>query len=158
MKTRGSSLIELILYTGLLITILTVLYELFAIAGVRKINEVVEDEIYTNANHIVADFSRTITAGTNIVQPVLGASGNTLSLSGGSIVYQLDANNLLVKTENGVTQPLVTDSVTVANIAFTHLGPSIASPTVQVIFTLNGTHAVDGRIKSRTFQTGYTLR
>ena len=95
MKTRGSSLIELILYTGLLITILTVLYELFAIAGVRKINEVVEDEIYTNANHIVADFSRTITAGTNIVQPVLGASGNTLSLSGGSIVYQLDAIQLV---------------------------------------------------------------
>lgn len=157
-QTRGSSLVELILYTGLLSTILVVLYQLFALAGYQKIGQVVQDEIYVNANHVVADLKRTVTAATSISTPALGNSTPSLSLNGGSISYQLDANNRLTKTEGGVTAFLTNDKVKFNSLSFSQFGPSLQSPTMTVLFELAGVHIVEGREKAEQFQTAVSVR
>ncbi len=93
MKNRGSSLVELILYTGLLTTILAVLYQMFTLAGYRKIHEVVQDEIYVNATHTLSDLSRTVQQASLIDEPLRGVTSNRLSLDGGAVVYELDEDS-----------------------------------------------------------------
>lgn len=158
MKNRGSSLVELLLYTGLLTTILVVLYQLFALAAFRKIGEVVQDEIYYNSSHLVADLSRTIQQSTSIEEPALGATSSRLRLNGGATVYQLDGDNRLVKTEGSTTTFLTNPSVLFNALSFTRRGPSVQSPTVSIDFTLAGRHDVEGRQLSEQFITAVTVR
>ena len=157
-STRGSSLIELILYTGLLTTILVVLYQLFALAGYRKINEVVEDELYVNASRMLADLNRTIQQATSIVEPAAGATSDTLSLNGGTTVYQLDENNRLVKLENGTTAFMTNAAVTLDSLMFIRRGPSPESQTITTSFTVVGNHTAEGRILTEDFTTSVTVR
>lgn len=156
--TRGSSLVELILYTGLLTTILVVLYQLFTLAGYRKINEIVEDELYTNASRTMADLSRTIQQSTAITEPALGAASSRLRLNGGTTVYQLDSNNRLVKLENGTTAFMTGAAVTIDNLTFTRRGPSTESQTITADFTVVGVHPVERGIMSEDFTTSITVR
>lgn len=157
-RTSGTTLIELILYTGLLTTILVVLYQLFALAGYRKIDEVVEDELYVNATRMVADLNRTIQQSTSITEPAAGASSSTLSLNGGTIVYQLDGNNRLVKLENGVTAFMTTSAVSINNLSFTRRGPSVESQTITANFAVVGNHKVERGVLTRDFTTSVTVR
>jgi len=156
--TRGSSLVELILYTGLLTTILVVLYQLFTLAGYRKIDEIVEDELYVNATRTLSDLSRTIQQSTVIDEPIVGVTSDTLRLNGGNVVYQLDSDNRLVKLENGTTAFMTGTGVTIDNLAFTRRGPSIESQTITADFTVVGVQEVEGRILSEDFTTSVTVR
>lgn len=157
-STRGSSLVELILYTGLLTTILVVLYQLFTLAGYRKIDEVVEDVMYINATRTLTDLSRTIQQATTINEPLVGATSDTLRLNGGTTVYQLDSDNRLVKLENGTTAFMTGTGVTLSSLTFTRRGPSTESQTITADFTVVGNHTVEGRILSEDFTTSITVR
>jgi hypothetical protein len=156
--TRGSSLVELILYTGLLTTILVVLYQLFAIAGYRKIGEVVEDELYVNSSHVFSDLYRTVQGATSITEPTPGGVSSTLRLNAGTTVYQLDENNRLVKIENGTTAFLTNKNVTVNSLIFSRKGPSVQSQTITVDLRADGTHQVEGKTISEDFTTSITVR
>jgi hypothetical protein len=158
MNTRGSSLIELLLYTGLLAIILAVLYQLFALAATRKLDEVVEDGLYVNASHVITDLTRTVQQATTIESPASGSSASSLSLNGGAIVYALDANNRLQKTEGGVTDFLTNSSVDFNSLSFTRRGPSPESQTVTVDFVLSGIHLVEGQEIASDFTTSVTVR
>ena len=156
--TRGSNLVELLLYTGLLTTILVVLYQLFTLAGYRKIDEVVEDELYVNASRMLADLTRTIQQSTSISEPIAGVTSDTLRLNGGTTVYQLDANNRLVKLENGTTAFMTNSAVTLDSLTFTRRGPSTESQTITTSFTVVGNHTAEGKILTEDFTTSVTVR
>lgn len=137
---------------------LLVLYQLFTLAGYQKIREIVEDEVTSNAQKVLIDLQYTVPRSTTIDEPLIGLASSTLRLSGGTVVYQVDANNTLQKTEGGVTAPLTNEEVAVDSISFTHLGPSGQSPTISVVLTLSGRHLVEGRVRSKTVQTSVTIR
>lgn len=158
MNTRGSSLVELILYTGLLAILLTAVYQVFSLVGYRKIGEVVEDEIYVNASRAMADVVRNVQLATSITEPAAGASSQRLSLNGGTIVYSLDADNRLQKTEGGVTNFLTTETVGFNALTFSRHGPSVQSQTIGIDFTIAGVHEVEGRVVTREFTSSATVR
>jgi hypothetical protein len=135
-----------------------VLYQLFTLAGYRKIDEIVEDELYVAATRTISDLNRTIQQSTVIIEPAPGASSNTLRLNGGSIVYTLDENNRLVKTEGGSSTFMTNNDVTINGLTFTRRGPSVESQTISVDFTVVGVHGVEGGTLSRDFTTSVTVR
>jgi hypothetical protein len=156
--TRGSTLIELLLYTGLLTTILVVLYQLFTLAAYRKIDEIVEDELYVTASRMIADLNRTVQQATIISEPIAGGSSDTLSLNGGTTIYQLDEDNRLVKLENGTTAFMTGEDVTLENLTFIRRGPSVESQTITTNFTVVGNHEVQGEASTEDFTTSITVR
>ena len=155
---RGMTLIELLLYTALLSIILTILYQLFIISSFQRINEVVEDELYINARIIMRELNQSVKNATAITVPAMGASGSTLSLSGGQIVYSVNAQGVFIKTEGAATTDVGNGEALVESIAFYQLGPSTATPTVKVVFTLLGRHLQETGERRETFQTAITMR
>jgi Tfp pilus assembly protein FimT len=156
--TRGASLIELIIYMALMVTILVVLYELFAISGTRKVNTIVQDDLYSSAERISADIQRTTRLASSVDLPLVGNSGSVLHLSSSGIVYQVDGNGILQKTEGGSTAALHTDAIVVDSITFTHVGPSVDSPTVIVEYTLRGVQEISGQSRTESYRTAVTVR
>ena len=154
----GVTLIELLLYMGLVSIIMGVLYESFALVGERKIVEVVYDEIYVNAEYIHRDIQYTIKNATSVTAPAVGASSATLSLNSGTTMYSVDGSGILQKTDDGNTAPLTTSDVFVESLTFTAVGPSGESPSVVVVYTIRSAKEVQGTPKSVSFRTAVTLR
>jgi len=157
-KNRGTTLIELLIYTALLGTVLTTLYQFFVQVSYQRINQVVQAELYNNGRRLLFDFQQEIKKATVITQPNLGENSDTLNLDNGSVIYTIDEQNRLTKTETGATNFLTDKEVLVQSLIFTHLGPSIDSPTLQISFTLQGRHLGESGPKQETFQTSVTLR
>jgi hypothetical protein len=155
--SRGITLIELILYTGLLLIVLTVFYELFSIAGYQKLVQVVEQELYSNGQHAMYDIQQEIEQASVITEPLSGGTSNILRLDGGAVEIAVVGNSI-VKTKNSITAPLTDDYVIVDSLSFSQFGPSIESPTVTISFTLRSRNDIQGRIRTETFKSSVSLR
>ena len=157
-RSRGITLIELLIYCALLGSILTVLYEFFIQVSFQRINQVTQAEIYTNGRRLLFDFGQTIKTASAISQPSFGQAGSTLNLDSGRVVYALQQGRL-VKTENGEANFLTDKQVVAEQLSFSHLGPSSAFPTIKISFILKGRHLTEGgKEKRETFQIAVSLR
>ena len=157
-NNKGITLIELILYTGLLIVMLSVFYELFSLAGVQKLREFTENELYMNGQRALFEIQSTLKQASVVDEPTLGISSDTLRLDGGTTIITVNANNELIKTQGVVSRPLTDQNVLVDAVAFRQVGPSTESPTVEIELTLTGRRPVEGRTRTETFKSSITLR
>ena len=157
-NNKGITLIELILYTGLLIVMMSVFYELFSLAGVQKFREFTENELYMNGQRAMFEMQSTLKQAAVIDEPAMGISSDTLSLDGGTTTITVSESNALVKTQGAVSQPLTDQYVIVNTITFRQVGPSTESPTVEIELTLSGRRPVEGRTRTETFTSSITLR
>ncbi|MBU1130329.1 hypothetical protein KKE45_03350 [Patescibacteria group bacterium] len=147
----GTTIIEMIIYSALLITIMVALYSFYSQITIQKANQLAQAEIYTNGQRILFDFHQTVKQADSINYPTMGQNDNYLFLNAGTTTYQLDENNALEKTENGQTFKLTDNLVQVENLIFTNFGPSLDHPTVKISFNLTG------RTYTYHFQTAVTL-
>ncbi|HLB61010.1 MAG TPA: prepilin-type N-terminal cleavage/methylation domain-containing protein [Patescibacteria group bacterium] len=157
-RSRGFTLIELVIYAGVTSVMLSVWYQLFALGGVQKVRDIVEDSLVINADTAFYELTRTVQGATSVTVPAAGASSPVLQLDAGAVVYQVDANGILTRTEGGQTAAVTNDNVVVDQVAFTHLGPSSESPTVVVELTLSGRHLLEGKQRTEMYRTGISLR
>ena len=158
MNSKGTTLIELMIYTALLGTVLATLYQFFVQVSYQRINQVVQAEIYSNGRRLLFDFQQEIKKASVITQPNLDENSGTLNLDNGNVIYAVDEQGRLTKTEDTATNFLTDKEVIVQELIFTHLGPSTDSPTLQISFTLQGKHLSESGPKQETFQTSVTLR
>lgn len=163
LKTReetsaGISLIELIFYTSLLGIILTVLYLYFIQTSNQKIDQITETAIYDNASRVLFDLQQTIKQASKVDSPSKGQVANSLSLNSGDIIYAVDEQKTLEKTQNGETNQLTDKNVLIEDLTFGNLGPDTDYPTVKINFTLKNAHELVGKEKKMKFQTAITLR
>lgn len=156
-NNKGASLIELIIYSGLLATVLTVLYFFYAQVAWQKSIQVTETEIYTNGSRILFDLRQTIRNSSSVGTPVIGTADSSLILDSGNISYYLDAEGRLVKEEASQQNRLTDSQVVVENLIFTHLGPSTLSSTIKISFTLRGKNLIEGKKREEDFQTAVSL-
>lgn len=154
----GTTLVELLLYMGLLSIIMGVLYESFALVGERKVSEVVYDEIYINASYVQRDIQTAVKNATSVDTPGVGLSGNSLILNSGATTYTVDGSGMLQKVDAGNTAPLTTDDVTVESLLFTHVGPSVESSSVIVEYTVRSKKELHGTLPAVSFRTAVTVR
>jgi lipopolysaccharide export LptBFGC system permease protein LptF len=156
--SAGVSLIELIFYASLLGIILTVLYLYFIQTSNQKINQIVETAIYDNASRVLFDLQQTIKQASAVDLPPKGQVANSLSLNSGEIIYAVDEQKTLEKTQNGETNQLTDKEVLIEDLTFGNLGPDTNYPTIQINFALKNAHELVGKEKKMKFQTAITLR
>lgn len=157
-SNQGSSLIELLLYTALLGTVMMVTYGLFLQTSLARLASVNESSIYLNARRILFDLGQTIRQADSLTSPTLTNSGSQLSLDAGAIIYEVDNHGSLIKKEGSETNNLTNNEVVVENLTFQALGPSTIQPTVKISFRLKAAAEEQGKPKSQTFQTAISLR
>lgn len=157
-NSKGTSLVEILIYTFLLTTVLLTAYELFIQASLARLSSLDNNAIYLNAKGTLFDLGQTIRMATSVDSPVTGSSGVSLNLNGGNIIYQLRADGALEKKEGTEVNQLTTNEVVISNLLFETLGPSTVQPTVKISFTVKGAHEIQGKKRQENFQTSVSLR
>jgi len=156
---KGTSLVELLLYCGLIVIILTVLYQFFAVIAFQRIEATADEAVFGSGRRILFEISQSIKGAASVDSPAIGDFGQLLSLNGGAVLFQVNENGRLEKAVSGETLFISDSNVIIENINFTTLGPSTAAPTVEVSFTIRYAHLLEGgRERTEDFKTSVTMR
>lgn len=157
---KGFTLVELILYMGIVSIFLFVLVDIFISILDVQTDTQSSSNVSSDGRFLLArlsyDISRadmvsvpaTFSATTNTLQLVINNINYTYSLQNGNLVL---INNLGADALNGY-------DTTVSNVSFTKLGTSSAKPTIRANFTVQSKILRKQGAETKTFQTTVGLR
>jgi hypothetical protein len=147
----GVTIIEILLYFGLVSIFLMVLVDIFAASVNFRLESESASSIQSDSQFILAKMMNDVAN-----SDTLNVSGNTLMLSSGTYSLQ---NGDLILTSLGVGQKLNGLDTALTSLTFTKLGNLNGIPTVQVKFDIESTIVKQGNIKeTRSYQTTLGLR
>lgn len=160
----GVTMVELLIYIGLLTIFLTVLTTLFVSIFKLQLTTQSTSSLTQDARFIIARMGYDIENAKSISTPgALGQTANSLTFkdkNDNSFTYTLDGNNNL--TLNGIKINGLDTSI--SNITFQRIGsqpPAPATPpppTIQAKFTINSNVIEESGPRSQDIQTTYGLR
>lgn len=160
---QGFTLIEIILYFGLLSIFMLVLVDVFTSSLAIKTESESSSAITQDSNYILSRISFDLTnADVNASNPansVTILTPQSLQFSKSSVTYTYSLNNgNLILDEGGVSAKLNGVDTQITSLSFTKIGNSSGKPTVQIIFTI-ASRAVGPNVDSpKVFQTTVGLR
>ncbi len=155
---RGFTLIELVLYMGILAMLLTVLSSMFSSVVSTQIASKATSSVDQVGRYLLAKLSYDSRSSSAILIPATpGANTNTLQITRNSInyTYSLDSNNNLqvINNSTGEANLLNGYDTQVTNLQFFRIGSGANTDTVQVMFTIRSRIIQANGQESRNFQT-----
>lgn len=157
---RGFTLVELLIYTGILAVVLSVTLGLFFQSRTIETQVTENQEVDRNARIAFLEMTQTIRGATSVTTPVLGDSAASLALNSNAISYSVSGSGVLQKTDSSGTYNITGSGVTIQNLTFTTRGEVGKQPTVSISFTLRSNTIVHPQSTyiSRAYQTTVQLR
>ena len=159
-ESKGFTLVELLLYMGLLLLFLLIQTQiLISVLGVRLESEA-NSAVSQDARFIMARLIYDINRAENIILPAIpSAQTNSLVLiiGGTSHTYLLLGENLIITNNLGVDN-LNSFGTKVSNLSFKRLGNVGGKNTATVSLTLTSTTQREGGPETRSVQTTGGLR
>lgn len=160
-RQRGFTLIELVLYAGLLSILVGVMGVMFGqIVDVQLESEataVVDQDGRYVLGKMIYDMKLLNTDDVIVTPANSGDTSSTLQLNINSInyTYSLDSNDNLVLTNGSTGESNVLNGwqSSVSNLSFQRIGAGGSNDTIRVTFTINSRVQQHSGIESRTFQT-----
>lgn len=151
---KGFTLVEMLLYMGLVSIFLLVLTDLITATLDVRVESTAVSAVITDGefikNRMTYDFRRA----TALVLPATtGVSEATLRLTiaGATYDYALQGSNLTI-TVGGASEQLNSPSTAISNLSFTRIGNGVATDTVQVSYDSSSTSIVRGQTaETRTY-------
>lgn len=151
---KGFTLIEQLIYMGLLSIFLITLTEMFvSILNVRKESEAVS-AVEQDGRFILARLAYDLNRADSITTPAAaGATGNTLVIVIGGVSYTYSLNGTNIQIASTVaTEKINSTGTTVSNLTFQRIGNG-NKDTIKTQFTINGVTQRNNGIETRTFTT-----
>lgn len=140
-KTKGFSLIEIIVYVAVFIILVTSLVSFVGSLNSARLKNKTDLEIQYQGKNIIRTITQTIRNSRSIDFPALSQSSDTLTVvSDGpaTSTFSID-NGILVVTENGGPPiPLHNNLVNIESVVFSNLSKPSTPGTVHIEFTLSG--------------------
>lgn len=164
MRKKAFTLIELLIYMGLLSVLIVVMTQIFvSVLDARLATESVES-IERDGNYILNKFIYDVSRANGIISPSgTGGSGSTMIIVIGGVnyTYTLNGTNLILTNDSGSNQLNSYNTKISQNGAtplFRRIGPGDATDTIQ--FTFKVTSQVTERTgsESKVYQTTATSR
>lgn len=141
-KHQGFTLIELVLYIGIVSIILTTVTSLLiAIFSARSKSQTVS-EVEQNGNVAIQIISQVLRNATSINTPTQGNSGSSLSINvtdSAKSPTVFDISNGVLRITEGTSQPvnLTSNRITVSNLTVKNLSAGSSFQTAKVNFTVS---------------------
>lgn len=158
-RNKGVTLIEMILYFGLLSIFLVVLTEIFAsILEVRTESEATS-AVEQDGRFLIARFAFDLKQASSIsIPPNLGDSSNSLSviIGGDNYTYTLSGGNFQLSNSFGINNLNSSETQIFAPSSgsiFTRIGNPVGKDTIRIQFTLRSLTQRKQGPEERTFQT-----
>lgn len=135
---KGFTLVELLLYMGLLAIFLVITTQLFTAILDVQLGSVATSSVEGDSRYIFNRISFDITRAGSIVTPAsIGSTTSSLTLTIGGVAntYSLNGTNLVLINDSG-TNPLNSFDTSVTNLSFLRLGPTNGKDSIQIKFTI----------------------
>lgn len=157
---KGFTLVEMLIYMGLLGILLIALTDLFvAILGVKLESES-NSFIEQDGRYILARLSNDVSMASSISVPSsLGSSGSSLSLviNGSTYIYTISAGNLQM-VDNIGTVNLNSSETSITNLNFQKIGNVGGKETVRMDLTLESKIERNTGKDTKSFKTTFGRR
>jgi len=157
---KGFTLIELILYMGLLSVLLLVLSQVFTTVLEGQINAEATSSVAQDGRYIYSRFIHDVHNADSVATPsALGEISESLVLSSNTLVYTyfLSNGNLYISDPTG-THQLNSFNTTVSDLVFQRIGNVAGKHTFQIHFTVTSKGELRGNNEIKIFQTTAGLR
>lgn len=159
-NTSGFTLVELIIYMGLLAMLVLIFTEIFTSVVDNQLSSNNTSNVSGDGRYIYSRFVYDVARAQSITDPLAFASPSstmTLLINGENFTYHLTNGNLSIEAPSGTYQ-LNSQGTTISNLEFTKVGSASARSTVQLNFTVTGDVDTRGIFDQKDFQTTAGLR
>lgn len=159
-KRNGFTLVELLIYMGLLTVLILIFTDIFTSIIDNQLSSRNTSNVADDGRYIYSRFIYDVGRAQAITQPsTYGSSSAALDLTigGQNYSYSLINNNLVV-TSPGGSYALNGYGSSISGLLFTKVGTTSAKSTVQINFTVKGVVTTRGIKDQQIFQTTAGLR
>lgn len=156
----GFTLVELIIYMGLLVVMLLIFTDIFTSIIDNQLSSKNTSNVADDGRYIYSRFIYDVSRAQSVAEPAsYGSASASMSLiiDGQSYTYALNNNNLIVTDPNG-SYTLNSEGSSISGLLFTKVGTSSAKSTVRLNFTVAGNVTSRGISDQENFQTTAGLR
>jgi len=156
----GFSLIELVIYMGLLSVLILVFTDIFASTIDNQLSSRNTSNVADDGRFIYSRFIYDMGRAQSINQPsVYGSSSASmdLAIAGQNYTYSLSNNNLIITSPAG-SYALNGYGSSISGLLFTKVGTTSAKDTIRINFTVKGVVTNRGILDQQVFQTTAGLR
>lgn len=158
--SKGFTLVELIIYMGLLTVMVLIFTDIFTTIMDNQLGSENTSSVADDGRYIYSRFIYDVNRADSIMTPSeFGSSSASLVLiiNGINTTYSASNGSLLVTTPTTSTQ-LNGFGTSISSLLFTKVGTPSAEDTVQINFTIDGNISTRGISDSQVFQTTAGLR
>jgi len=139
---KGISLIELILYIGLLIIILSGVSSFFIVISNARIRNQVIMEVEQQGTQIMQEIGKSIRNSKKVNAPTVGNSDDSLSLqtvesNNNPTNFYIDNSKLVIKEGNDSSVELMNDKVNISDLNFENRSTTDTLDSVSFSFVLS---------------------
>lgn len=154
-KLRGFSIIELVIYIGLMSVLLLVISRIFISSLDIQTESKAASRVEQDGRFILAHLAYSVANAESITTPsAIGDESSSLVLDedGTLLTYSLN-NNILELTENGETDRLNSPATAISGLSFQKIGNPGGNETIRVEFTITSTDTSEAAPETQTYQT-----
>jgi len=158
--TKGFTLVELLIYMGLLTVLILIFTDIFTSIIDNQLSSRNTSNVADDGRYIFSRFIYDVGRAQAITQPsTYGSSSAVLNLTidGQNHSYELQNNNIVVTNPDG-SYSLNGYGSSISGLLFTKVGTTSAKSTVQINFTVKGVVTSRGINDQQIFQTTAGLR
>ncbi len=159
-NVAGSTLIELLLYMGIFVSLLGMLLWVFSSIINMQLESEAASSVTTDGKFILARIGYDIGQAQTISVPATpGAQGGSLQLGINGVPYAYAlSNGTLTLTAGSTTDILTGVDTTISNLTFLRLGNGGGKHSIRISFTLTSKTIKRTGPEVRSFQTTIALR
>lgn len=134
---RGFTIIELVVYMGILTVLIAVLMGMFGSILDARLDSKATSSVDQDSRYILARMSYDMQQASSIASPSAATTDTTLKIQINSIdyTYELNNNNLQLTDVDG-TEVLNSTDTSISDLSFQRIGNGDANDTIQMIFTV----------------------
>ncbi len=164
-RQNGFTLIEMVLYVGMMAVIMLGMVEFVFVMMQTRVKNEVMSEVESQGLMVMESIIYTIQNGEGINSPSAGGSGASLSLdvqgaADDPTVYDLSSDTIRVEVASGGAIDMTSSRVVASGLSFTNASTTGSAGSVQITFTL--THANESNRSeynyAQTFTSTATLK
>lgn len=159
-ETAGSTLIELLLYMVIFVSLLGMLLGVFSSIINVQLESEATSSVTTDGKFILARIGYDIGQAQTISIPATpGAGGDTLQLESSGVLYAYgQSNGTLTLTAGSTTDILTGVDTTISKLTFLRLGNGGGKHSIRISFTLTSKTIKRTGPEVRSFQTTIAMR
>jgi len=158
---KGVTIIELLIYMGILVVLISVLTSIFISALDVQSESTASSSVEQDGNYILARLAYDIHRAQSISSPALGTTANsfTIIIEGVNYIYSIDMNDNLILTNDLGVNNLNNFDTKISDLTVEHLGNAGGvEDALNISFTLSSrTKKVSGP-EVRDYRTNLSLR